>query len=397
VLSVLGDRVMMVVLPFAVLSVGGDVGDVAIVSAAQFLPFALLALPAGVWADRFSRKKILIASDVARFVCQLVAGVLLLSGDTHVVHLALLAATYGAADAFFAPAFTGLLPSTVSPGNLQPANALRGLSFSGGSILGPVLAGVLVTTVGPGGAFLFDAGTFAVSIACLSLLRPRIVSTTPREGDSEATSPRFMSGLKEGWAEVRNRPWVISFLGGMASYHVVVLPAIFVLGPVLAAQELNGARSWALITAGFGVGSVLGDLLLLRWRPRFALRVASLMLVGASCQAAFIGSDLGEWGIAGLELLAGVCVTGTFTLWETSLQEHVPDRALSRVSSYDYLSSAGAIPLGNMLIGFVTVWIGLHRALLAMTLVGVTAALAVACVPAVRRLPRPASHLEASA
>ncbi|MBI4940372.1 MAG: MFS transporter [Actinobacteria bacterium] len=393
VLSILGDRVMMVMLPFAVLAVGGDVGDVAIVSAAQFLPFALLALPAGVWADRFDRKKILVASDVTRFVCQLVAGVLLLRGNAQVIHLVVLAATYGAADAFFAPAFTGLLPGTVSAGNLQPANALRGLSFSTGSILGPVLAGFLVTVVGPGGAFLFDAGTFAVSIACLIPLRPRVVTDGPHAEDLAAASPRFTTSLKEGWSEVRSRRWVISFLGGMAAYHVVVLPAIFVLGPVLAAEELNGARSWALITAGFGVGCVLGDLLLLRWRPRFAMRVASLMLVGASCQAAFIGSGLGEWGIAGLELLAGVCVTGTFTLWATSLQEHVPDHALSRVSSYDYLTSAGAIPLGNMLIGFVTVSIGLHHALLAMTVVGVTAAVTVACVPAVRQLPRPATHV----
>ena len=112
------------------------------------------------------------------------------------------------------------------------------------------------------------------------------------------------------------------------------------------------------------------------------------MLVGASCQAAFIGSGLGVWAIAGLEVLAGVCVTGTFTLWETSLQEHVPDRALSRVSSYDYLTSAGLIPVGNLTIGFVTAAIGLHQALFAMTVLGVGAALAVAAVPAVRRLPR---------
>ena len=65
------------------------------------------------------------------------------------------------------------------------------------------------------------------------------------------------------------------------------------------------------------------------------------MLVGASCQAAFIGSGLGTWGIGGLELLAGVCVTGAFTLWETSLGEHVPERSLSRVSSYDYLPPPG--------------------------------------------------------
>ena len=94
------------------------------------------------------------------------------------------------------------------------------------------------------------------------------------------------------------------------------------------------------------------------------------MLVGASCQAAFIGSGFGIWGIAGLELLAGICVTGTFTLWETSLQEHVPAGALSRVSSYDYLTSAGVIPLGNVLVGIAGAAFGLHASLLGMSVIG---------------------------
>ena len=141
VLSILGDRVTSVALPFAVLAIGGGVADVALVSAAQFLPFVVLALPAGVWADRLDRKQILIASDAVRLVCQLVAATLLLGGGATVPALVALAAVYGAADAFFAPAFSGLLPSTVAPANLQPANALRGLSFSFGSVAGPVLAG----------------------------------------------------------------------------------------------------------------------------------------------------------------------------------------------------------------------------------------------------------------
>ena len=387
-LSIIGDRVTSVVLPFAVLAVGGDVGDVAIVSAAQFLPFAVLALPAGVWADRLNRKRIIIASDVVRLVCQTTAAVLLLSDGATVVHLAVIAALYGGADAFFAPAFTGLLPGTVAPVNLQPANALRGLSFSTGSIAGPVIAGGFVAWVGPGGALAFDAATFLVSVLCLLPLRPRVVSRVLAEEDPQATTEHFLASLRAGWGEVRSRPWVVAFLGGMASYHVLVLPAIFVLGPVLVAEELGGAQDWALITTGFGVGSVLGNVLLLRWRPQFALRVAALMMVGASCQAGIIGSGLGVWAIAGLEVLAGICVTSFFTLWETSLQEHVPDHALSRVSSYDYLTSAGLIPLGNLLAGAVSSGVGVRPALLGMSVLGITAALAIGAVPGVRRLPR---------
>jgi len=170
VLSILGDRVTMVVLPFAVLAVGGHVGDVAIVSAAQFLPFAVLALPAGVWADRLDRKKILVASDVTRFACQLLAGVLLVTDQAHVVHLAAIAAVYGAADAFFAPAFTGLLPGTVAPVNLQPANALRGLSYSTGSIVGPVLGGLLVAGVGEVFGSMLSAWGSRESIAITAVM-----------------------------------------------------------------------------------------------------------------------------------------------------------------------------------------------------------------------------------
>ena len=389
VLSVLGDRVTMVALPFAVLATGGGVAEVALVSAAQFLPFVVLALPAGVWADRWERKRILIASDAVRLGCQVLAAILLLTDTAHVAHLAVIAAAYGAADAFFAPAFSGLLPTTVSPTNLQPANALRGLSYSVGSIVGPVIAGLLIAFAGgPGGALLFDAATFAVSIALLVPLRPRVVEAIVAAEDPVATTDHFWTSLREGWGEVRSRSWVLAFLGGFAAYHVVVLPAIFVIGPVLMEEELDGARSWAIIVAAFGIGCVLGDLLLLRWRPTFALRVAAVLLVGASCQAAFIGSGFGTWGIAGLELLAGVCVTGAFTLWETSLGEHIPSGALSRVSSYDYLTSAGMIPLGNVLAGVVSASFGLQATLVGMTVVGVAAALCVVAVPGVRGLPR---------
>src|SRR6478752_4920271 len=97
VLSILGDRVTSVVLPFAVLSVGGGVTEVALVSAAQFLPFAVLALPAGVWADKHDRKRILVVSDTVRLACQLTVGLTLLSGHASVPLLALAAAVYGAA------------------------------------------------------------------------------------------------------------------------------------------------------------------------------------------------------------------------------------------------------------------------------------------------------------
>ncbi|HYF24136.1 MAG TPA: MFS transporter, partial [Baekduia sp.] len=249
-LSLVGDRIASVAWPFATLGVGGGAADVALVTAAQFAPFAVLALVAGVVADRRDRRALMIASDAVRLVAQAAGAVLLLSGAAEVWSLAALAVAYGAADALFQPAMVGLLPQTVSAARLQDANALRGLTFSAGSLAGPVLAGVLIAAGGPGAAFVADAATFAVSIACLTALRPRVVER------AAAVAGSFAADLRGGWRAVRERAWVQAGLSALLGYHVVVLPAIFVLGPVLMDEDYGGAGDWALITACFGAGAI---------------------------------------------------------------------------------------------------------------------------------------------
>jgi MFS family permease len=382
-LSIVGDRVTQVVLPFAVLSIGGSLTDVGIVAAAGTLPFIVLGLIGGVIADRAERKRILIASDAVRLLTQAAAGLLLVSGHAQVWHLAALTAVFGAADSFFSPAFSGLMPLTISePRHFQPANALRGMSFSTGSIVGPALGGILVATIGEGGALLADAATFGVSVVCLVALRPRVVE----RGDPEP----FAADLRGGWREVRARSWVWSFLLAMIVYHVVVLPSIYVLGPVLMEDELDGATSWAIITVAFGLGSIVADVLLLRWHPRFALRTAAAALVLASCQAVIIGSGLPILAIAAVEFCAAIGVSAFFTLWETSLQEHIPEGKLSRVSSYDYAASAGTMPIGMLVAAPVAEAVGIHTTLAGMSVIGVAAAIALLSVRAVRDLPRAA-------
>lgn len=382
-LSVLGDRLMLVALPFAVLATpGAGATQVGLVVAAQTVPFAIFALLAGVWADRLDRRRILIASDLVRMAAQAVAGALLVADVAQWWHLALLALPFGAADAFFQPAMTGLMPQVVGPGRLQAANALRSLTYSSGLLAGPALAGVLVAGFGPGTALLFDAATFAVSVACLLPLRPRRVE---RDVEPEA---RMLAALKGGLREIQARPWIARFLGALCVYHLIVLPAIYVLGPVLADAELGGAEAWALITGAFGIGAILGDLLMLRWRPDRPMAVACALLIGASTQAAIIGSGLPLLAIAALELLTGVCLAVLFTLWQTALQEHVPDHAISRVSSVDYFLSVGAMPVGVALAGPVAAAVGLRTTMFAMTAIGIAAAVAALAAQPVRALRR---------
>ena len=297
-LSMIGDRITFVALPFAVLSIGGGAGEVGIVIAATTLPFAAFSLLGGVWADRLPRHRVMLVSDLVRMVSQAVAAALLLSGSAEVWQLAALGVVFGTADAFFSPALTGLIPALVAPERLQEANALRALVMSSGMVSGPAIAGVLVAVLGPGGAIAVDAVTFAASAVALSRLRPVAAERL------DAQEPRFLAQLAAGFREIRARRWVQGFLIVLFAYHVVVLPAIFVLGPVLAEKELGGVAAWAVITAAFGIGSIAGDLLILRFKPSRPLLWAGIGFTLASTQALIIGSGLPVAAIAALEAAA---------------------------------------------------------------------------------------------
>jgi MFS family permease len=383
-LSVVGDRITPIAIAFAVLGLG-SVTDLGIVMAAGGVPFALFALAGGVWADRIGRRRVMLASDVLRTISQTVVAVLLLTGAAEVWMLIVLSFVYGTAAALFMPALIGLIPQTVSAARLQEANGLIALTRSIASVGGPALAGVLIAASGTGEAIAVDAATFAVSAACLARLRPAAQTAAADVVEPET----FLAGLRTGWREVRSRAWLGWGLGAMSAYHVFVLPAVFVLGPALAKRDLDGPSSWAAIVTCFGVGGIAGNLAALRLPLHRPVVVTASALVGASTQAVIIGSGLGTLGIAALELLAGACVALFFTLWDLSIQEQIPARAVSRVSAYDFSVSLGLMPLGMAVCGPIAEAIGLHATLRAMSVVGIVASLAWLAQPSVRAVRRP--------
>lgn len=378
-LSGLGDRLVMVAIPFAVLAIpGAGATGISVVLGANALAFGLFVLVGGVVSDRLPRQLTMLTSDAVRAVVQAVAAALLLSGHATVVWLALLQLVYGAAEAFFRPAALGLVPQVVEPGEEQPANALLALSTNVSMVLGPAAAGVLVAVVGPGATLAVDAGTFVVSALTLLMMRPRPIARSAGEG--------FRAELKGGWHQVRSRTWVWATLVSFSAYHALVLPAIFVLGPQVAEEFRGGSASWGLISTGFGSGAVLGSLLAMRWRPRRPGLVIGLSITLASAQGAICASPLPTWSVALLEAVTGVCVALCFTVWETALQERIPADAQSRVSSFDHLVSVALMPLGYAAIGPLASAIGLRTAGVVATLVSGAVAVTVALSPSVRGL-----------
>lgn len=377
--SVLGDHIIIVALAFAVLEIGGSTSEVGLVLAAATLPLVTTVLAGGVVADRASRRAVMVAADLVRVVSQGTMAALLIGGVAEIWMLALLAGVTGAATGFFSPASTGLLPEVVLADQLQPANALRGSAAATGEILGPALGGILVAAAGAGWAIGIDAATFAVSAACLAALR-----LPPRE---EAQRSRFVDDLRDGWVSFRSRRWVWAFVAYFAIGNLL-WGAWGALGPVVADQELGGAAAWGAVLAAMGVGALAGSLLAVTARPRrpllFAATTDGLFALPLACLAAAPPVVLIGLGA----LLAGAGMALAISVWESTLQHHIPNESLSRISSYDWFGSLAFAPLGLAIWGPVAAAVGISVSLWVASGLVVVLTLTLICLPDVRRLPR---------
>jgi MFS family permease len=373
--STLGSWLFVVALPFAALALHASAGELGLVLAARHVPFAFLSLVGGAWADRLERRRVIIATDLVRAATQALAATLLLTGAAELWHLAALAAVYGAADAFFFPALIGLVPAAAGVERAQEANALMRISAHATQLAGAPLGGVLVATLGAGEALAVDGATFLVSAAFLVRM-PRL-----RAVRADAPEP-MLRAIATGWRAVRARPWVLRFLAVLVAYHVAVLPCVFVLGPLIAARDLDGATSWGIIQGAFAAGAVAGGVLAIRWRPARPVRVLGLAFVVAALQSTVIALGHTTAGIAVFQGLAAIGVAFGWTLWESTIQSRVPEHLVSRVISFDFLTSTGTLPIGMALVGPVAAAAGLRPTMLVATALCAALAAAYAFTPA---------------
>jgi len=377
VVSVLGDGLLGVTLAFAVLGISDSASDLGLVLAAKSVPMVAFLLVGGVLADRLPRRAVLLGSDLARAGVQTLLAVLLLTGQAEIWHLVALQAVYGLATAAFYPAWTALMPAVVSPANLQSANGWYAMTRAAGMVVGPVIAGILLVTVGPGWAIAIDAGTFAVSAFFLALMRvpPRVPA--PRRS--------FLVELREGWSEFVRRSWVWATVA--ASCVASGLFAIYsVLGPLVSARELGGPGPWAAIVAAAGVGAVVGGAIALRLRTDRPLLVGSVTCLAFSFGPLTMAAGLPVPLLVVASFLAGVGLLIFNTLYETMLQRHIPADRLGRVTSYDWFGSLAAAPLGYALAAPLANLVGVSTALWIVGLGALTVLGSVSANPSVRAL-----------
>ena len=378
--SSLGDALVPLALTFAVLDLTGSAADLGLVFAAFMGARVIFMLAGGVWSDRLPRQLVMIAADIVRAGTQAVLALAFFTDAVQVWHLMVASFLVGGASAFFGPASTGLVKTIVRPERLQEANALINLSQNAIQIFGPVSAGALVVLVGFGPIFAIDAVTFLASAVFLVALRLPKRSEQPERRS-------FLAEAREGLDEVLARTWLWSaFI--VFSISNVTIAMYFVLGPLVVERELGGASDWGLLLTAGGIGGLLGSAIALRYKPARPLIPAFLLMFFVSAQLLALIPPLPVAALMFAAVLAVGSIAIGNALWDTMLQQHIPERSISRVSSLDWMISLVFMPLGYVVAGPLAETIGLDLTLALAAGAGVAANLGLLLVPSVRNLRR---------
>lgn len=367
-ISMLGSAMAPVALAFAILNtLHGSPTDIGIVLAARQVAVILLLLLGGVWGDRLRRNHVMVASNAVSGASQAVAGVLLLASHAQLWELAALAALNGASSAFFFPASTGVIPQTVPQALLQQANAALRLGLNGTNIAGAAVGGIIVAATNPGVAILVDAASYGA--AAVALVSMRLPAGLRVLGSS------VLHELREGWRDFWSRSWLWGIVLQFGVLAAAESGAVNVLGPSVAKRELGGAAAWGFVLTAQTLGLVLSGLVLLRWRPRRLLLVATFAAFGIALPPLALAGPLSFPAVLGCAFAGGICMEIFGVMWATAMQQEIPPEKLSRLSSYDALGSWALVPLGLIAAGPVAAAIGTRTTFIgaAAVVVGSTA------------------------
>jgi MFS family permease len=381
-LSLLGDGVLLVALAWQAYQLSNSPAAMSMVGVALTVPQVVLVLVGGVISDRMERRWVMLASDAVRGVCLAGLAVLSLTGDIRLWHLVAFAAVYGAASAFFMPAFEALVPSLVPEERLPEANALdQFLRPAMLWLLGPAVGGLLVGTAGAGWAFAFDAATFAASAACLLRLTPR-----PADAHEALTVRSAWLELREGFTLVRRQPWLwVTFLAATFTYLLFLGPTEVLL-PYLVKNELGGdANDYGMILAAGGVSAVAAAFLIGQsGLPSRVMTFTYLAWAGATLAVAGYGLATTRWeAMTAAALVSGLETLGAVA-WTTTKQRLVPGDLLGRVSSFDWFISISLVPVSYAVTAPVAAAFGVRATLMGAGIIGAVVTLAFLFVPGVR-------------
>jgi len=368
-ISLLGDQFHMIALPWLVLLLTGDALAVGTVLAAAGIPRALFMLVGGAMTDRFTPRRLMITSNLARMILTGVLAVLVLTNLIQLWMLYVFALLFGFADAFFFPAQTSIVPQLVDKDQLQAGNAIIQGTATLSLFVGPVLAGTLISwldgtsthsTLGIALAFFLDSLTFIVSVVMLNLIR---IGNTDMHTERPESS--VIVSIREGLLYVWNDKTLKVVFGLTMGLNVLITGPFSVGVPVIAKMRFpEGVTAFGMIMSVFGGGALLGILLAgvlpkpsKKMLGTVLLSVISLMGIGLAIIGVAPTLTVGTFAA----LVMGTANGYNNILMITWLQQKIAPEMTGRVMSLVMFAAIGLNPVSTALAGAL---IGLNAAML---------------------------------
>ena len=352
-ISLLGDQFHYVALSWLILQLTGSGLALGTVLFAAAVPRAILMLVGGAFADRFSPRSIIAASNALRGVVVAAATVLILTNTIEVWHLVILGLVFGTVDAFFYPAVNTIVPMLVAVERLPAANAVHQGTSQLMALVGPAVAGVMIAALGTGVAFSIDAGTFLIATVAAISLRGgrRVPRTAPSAVHDGANGQRpvgsFLGTIRAGAAYAWGDPAIRGLVILTAAFNLAFTGPVAVGLPWLAANRFEGgSAALGFMLAGFGTGALLGAILAGSLpRPRrlgiALVGVATVLAVGIGLTG-FLDDVLVAVPLFAVMGVAAGWVNVTIIAW---LQGRIEASMLGRVMGLVMFGSVGLAPV----------------------------------------------------
>ena len=310
------------------------------------LPVVLLSLLGGAAADRVDRRKLLLFSQYSQMASAFILTILVFAGVVQLWHFLVLVTVVGTVQAFGAPAFPALMAGLVKRRDLANAVALNSIQFNLALVIGPVLAGLIMTSYGAVTCFGLNGLSFLAVICSLYLVKSSFLPGAQKE--------TVWEGIRNGLQFVRARKslWQLSLLGFVLTFSALPMTTLL---PVYARDIYGlGSEGYAGMMTCSGVGAVVGALISanLGWmshRGRFSIQV---QVVLALLLALFAVSTNLYVGLL-LLFLCRVCLMVLFSTVMSLVQEGATEEMRGRVLSIFNLAMRGGMPIGNLVAGFL--------------------------------------------
>ncbi|WP_426075419.1 MFS transporter [Janthinobacterium sp. PSPC3-1] len=318
---------------------------VGIVMALQFGPQLLLLPLTGMAADLLDRRKLLLFTQAAMGLLALGLGLLCISGRVELWHVYVFAFLLGCVTAFDAPVRQTFVSEIVSEEDLGNAVALNSTSFNAARMLGPAVAGLLISSVGTGWVFIINAFSFAGVIGSLLLLRTSLLRRAPRLKAARGS-------LLEGFRYVSGRPDLVSVLLMLFLIGTFGLNFPIFLSTMSVTAFHAGASQYGVLSSIMACGSVAGALMAAgRDKPRLALLLGAAALFGFGCALAAVMPNYWLFGI--MLVIIGIAAQTFTTTVNSAVQLSTAPAMRGRVMAIVLAISAGGTPLGAPIVGWV--------------------------------------------